>query len=146
MVLDISQRINSARTAARAIVVEKAIPQIFRAVRRGGERLKETCFVLEEASPERIGKIFWRTIVDTRRNVAINGTDENAIAVAPGVLPPGRQSPQSSLLGSMDEWSQRRAHLIVPLKLSSKAGHCSLPNTRSRNLVVTYDVSEGTNV
>lgn len=58
MVLDISQSINSARTAARAIVVENVIPDIPRAVSREDWRLTAVCFGVGETSLERIGKIF----------------------------------------------------------------------------------------
>ena len=59
IVFEISQRINSARTAARAIVAEEVIAAALRVVKCEGERLNELSrFGFDEVSPARIGKIF----------------------------------------------------------------------------------------
>lgn len=110
MVFDISQRISSARTAARAIVVEKVIPAILRVVSRGDRMLRFLRLSLGGTSPERIGKILWSTIVDTRRKVAMNGREENATVVGAGVRPLGPHSSQSLLLGSIDQTTTQQGH------------------------------------
>lgn len=111
MMLEISQRINSARTAARAMVVEKMNPETLRAVSRDGKTLIMVLLGVGEASPARSGKIFFSTIVDTSMKVAMNGREEKAMAVAAGDLPPGRHSSQSLLLDSIEPCLARRADL-----------------------------------
>lgn len=103
MALEISQRISSARTAARAMVVEKVMPEIRRTVSRDVEVETTVRLGDEETSPARMGKILLSTMVNTRRKVAMKGREANVIASKAGTLPPGRHSSQSSLLGSMDE-------------------------------------------
>ena len=107
MVFDISQSINSTSTVANATVDAKVSADMRLMVDRECPPLDENGrayepVLKEPASPDRNGKIFWRTRVDTKRNVAMNGKEENTMAVGVGIAP-GLHSPQSSSHGSMGD-------------------------------------------
>lgn len=96
MLFDISHSINSASTAASAMVVEKV-----KAERRLMVCLemvsREPCLPLSSrlfrpCSPDTNGKSFLWTTVDTNRKENRNGSEENTIEVKLEVPPPGRHS------------------------------------------------------
>ena len=122
IVFDISHRINSTSTAASAIVEEKVnaercftVGRIWLPVENG--RVYALVFS-DRASPERNGKSFCRTKVDTKRKVTMNGREEKTIAVEAGMLL-GLQSSQSASAGSMSRYSSRRAYIELPSHMRS---------------------------
>ena len=99
IVFEMSHSISSASTAARAIVDENASADRRLKLSLSGCLLKlfaaEWCsWLLSAPSPERIGKIFWSTTVETKRKVTKNGIEEKAMAVGPCAPRPGLHSSQ----------------------------------------------------
>lgn len=116
MVFEISHRINSARTAASAMVVEKAIaetrliwgrpwlPMLSVDDDRAWPFFGGVCAsrLLDGISPERIGNSFWRTTVETKRKVTRNGSEEKIMAVGACIRRPGTQPSQSPVMETID--------------------------------------------
>lgn len=116
MVFEISHRINSASTAASAIVVEKAmadkrlicgLPWLSMPDDdddRTWPFFGDACASrpLDAMSPERIGNSFWRRMVDTKRKVTRNGSEEKIMAVGACIRRPGTQSSQSPVMETID--------------------------------------------
>ena len=103
MVLDISHSINSVRTAANATVEAKVKADNRLMIGRAWPALEENgrayALVFKDwASPDRKGKSFWSTNVETNKNVAMKGRDEKTIV--DGSIVPGLHSSHS---GSMSD-------------------------------------------
>jgi len=133
MVLDISHSISSTSTAASAIVEEKVNADkclmVVRAWPPFGENGRANALVFNDvASPERNGKSFVKTRVETRRKVVMKGRDANAIAVDAGIVL-GLHSSQSSPAGSMGRYDERRveAHRLAETMFMKVIGHGALP-------------------
>lgn len=125
MVLEISHRINSASTAASAMVVEKATAdtRLIGGLDGRRPRLKtenhrawlspskgdDFSRPWSEVWPERMGTIFWSTTVDTRRKVSKKGREANATAARACFLPPGVHSSQSLVGGTIDAFLLARS-------------------------------------
>ena len=114
IVLEISQSISSVSTAANA-TVEAKIKADRRLIKgRAWPALEENGRALtvdfkDWTSPDKKGKTFWSTKVETKRNVMMKGRAEKTIAVKAGIVVfPGLHSLQS---GSMNDGSEegRRA-------------------------------------
>lgn len=107
--LDISQRMSSASTVARAIVDENVMADICLTVGRFAIKLAlEIDFVKlpvlrVRASPERKGKSLWSTMVETTKKVKMNGRDAKRTVVSDLIPPPGLHSSQSLPTGSIDD-------------------------------------------
>lgn len=114
MLLEISQRTSSARTAASAMVIEKV-----RAERRlmlgrepaiAGPSLLPNPRSLRPLSLEKTGNSFCWTRADTARKVSRNGNDEKTTDAGLSVRPSGRHSSQCDPKGNMEpDKNQRKA-------------------------------------
>lgn len=110
IVLDISHSINSVSTAANATVEAKVKADKRLMIGRDWLALEENgrayALVFKDwASPDRRGKSFWSTNVETKRNVTAKGREEKTIVEA-GMVP-GLHSSQT---GSMSDCCEDRKH------------------------------------
>jgi hypothetical protein len=111
-VLVISQKMSSARTAERAMLIEKMTADRERALNRRflkmdvrsravapGNRTSPWC-ALRSVCPERIGNSFWDTPSATTRKVRRNGSAETIVFIGPlATIYSGTHSSQSSSSG-----------------------------------------------
>ena len=107
MVLDISHSINSVSTAVNATVEAKVKADKRLIIGRAWLVLEENgrayALVFKDwASPDRKGKSFWSTNVETNRNVMRKGREEKTIAVKAGIVP-GLHSSQSGSISKCYE-------------------------------------------
>ena len=113
LVFDISHSMSSVSTVARATVEAKVMADKRLIIGRAWLALEENgrayALVFKDwASPERKGKSFWSTNVETSRNVTTKGREEKTIAVKAGIFP-GLHSSQS---GSMNGCYGGREHAV----------------------------------
>ena len=113
LVLEISHSMSSVSTVANATVEAKVIADKRLIVDRAGLALEENgrayALVFNDwASPDRRGKSFWSTNVETSRNVMTKGREEKTMAVKAGIFP-GLHSSQS---GSMSGCYRNREYAV----------------------------------
>lgn len=110
LVFDISHSMSSVSTVARATVEANVIADKRLMIGRAWlafveENGRAYALVFKDwASPDRKGKSFWSTNVETSRKVTTKGREEKTIAVKAGIFP-GLHSSQSGSMNGL-QWGQ----------------------------------------